>query len=368
MLAILCALAWLLTAGGSVSQAKRVVLGFRTDIQPFSFQAQVKDKVKDKANAANPDKPMPYLGFVADLCYEIFDNSGYDIVQVPVEATKRFPVMRRPPGEKRMERANGEEVDVLCDATTVRLDDKERIEAGVFSPIIFVSGISYLSRSIRNFEDIEVGYVENSTAERVAKEACTVDVLRVSTKDTTAICRIQKDRECILERLPFDPKAPRRESLSLSERAQQVPDYVLCPKPDHDALIQWFCSDNGHDKIYFGDRDIILAKLMDWQTRGHPCKGYRDAGRSFTYEPYALLISKADPELIAFVQRRVYELFSHRAGAEALFNKWFPGQSMSEPLAWLFVLNGVAEQGELLSGPKEYFIETPPEPNQQPAK
>jgi hypothetical protein len=358
-----CAFAWLLTAGGSVAHAKRVVLGFRTDIQPFSFQTKGKIDAKGEQSGsgqskpAASDKPRPYLGYVADLCYQIFDNSGYDIIQVPIEATKRFSVMRRPEGSPEpTERVAGEEVDVLCDATTVRLDDRERIDAGVFSPIIFVSGVSYLSRSIRNFSNIEVGYVENSTAERVAKEACTVDVLRVSTNATPATCREKIDDECVLEPQPSNAKAPPRESLSLSERAKLVPSYVLCPKPDHDTLIQWFCSDNGHDKIYFGDRDIILAKLMDWQTRGHSCKGYRDAGRSFTYEPYALLISKADPELIAFVQRRVYELFSHRAGAEALFNKWFPGQSMSEPLAWLFVLNGVAEQGELLSGPKEYSI------------
>jgi hypothetical protein len=123
---------------------------------------------------------------------------------------------------------------------------------------------------------------------------------------------------------------------------------------DHTDLIKWFCSDNHRDKVYFGDREIILGKLAAWKAAGRSCDNVRDPLQSFTYEPYALLVSKADMVLFAFVQRRAYELFSHRAGAAALFYKWFPEQTMSEPLAWLFNLNGVMEQDELLSGKKEF--------------
>lgn len=134
---------------------------------------------------------------------------------------------------------------------------------------------------------------------------------------------------------------------------------MLCERDDHDALIEWFCSDADlglrNDKVYFGDRDIIVGKLAEWEKMGRSCERVRDSKRSFTYEPYALLISKADVELAGFVQRRIFEIFSHRSGARALFYKWFPeGTTMSEPLAWLFLLNGVADENDVLTGPKRY--------------
>jgi hypothetical protein len=129
---------------------------------------------------------------------------------------------------------------------------------------------------------------------------------------------------------------------------------VLAPKDNHDELIEWFCaSDAALGRIYVGDRDIIQGKLRDWLAKGRPCSDIRDTGQSFTYEPYAILVAKRNPELISFVQRRIYQIFSHRDGAEALFHKWFPGQRMSDPLAWQFVLNGVMEQNMLLSGERE---------------
>jgi hypothetical protein len=364
----------LLAFGGSPGRAEEVVLGFRTDIQPFSYVAP----------AGAGSEQRPYYGYIADLCYEIFDRSGYELAQVPVSAQNRFKVVRRPDGEdgppdtaggQRVRRADGasgppdteggKKVDVLCDATTLRLDDAQRMEAGVFSPLVFVTGVSYLWRSERSFRDVELGYIDNSTAKRVAMEACEVDAFRLRTEeaganfDTKPDCRTMsvEKLDCLAKLPPPEPGSassvrPPMEPLRILRKT--FPSYVRCPRADHTALIEWFCADTDRDKVYFGDRDIILAKLADWRAKGNDCGDVRDPRQSYTYEPYALLVSRADPQLFRFVQRRVYELFSHRSGAEALFYKWFPGQTLSEPLAWLFVLNGVMDQDELLAGPKQF--------------
>ena len=66
----------------------------------------------------------------------------------------------------------------------------------------------------------------------------------------------------------------------------------------------------------------------------------------YSYEPYALLISPADSDLVKFVQRRIYEIFSDRSEALGLFASNFEGKAMSVPLANLFLLNGVEDEAE----------------------
>ncbi|WP_313903511.1 type 2 periplasmic-binding domain-containing protein [Rhizobium laguerreae] len=332
-----------LSVGIAPGRAEEVVVGFRTDIPPFSYAAPLSQEMEKK----------PYLGYLAELCYEIFADSKYDLLAVPINGDNRFEALKMPLPE-----LGGKRVDVLCDAVTIRLDDSERMEAGTFSPIVFVSGVSYLRRSVRTFKDVELGYLSNSTAARVAKEACTVDALRLGSSGKMPHCFTSGKTDCFIERMAGPLKE--EPTKSLRGLASTVPSYVLCPKSDHTQLIAWFCSDTGRDKAYFGDREIILGKLATWRATGHACDGFQDPGQSFTYEPYALLISKeASPELFPFVQRRVYELFSHRAGAEALFQKWFPGQTMSETLAWLFSLNGVMDEDQLLSGEKRFLTIVP---------
>jgi hypothetical protein len=285
--------------------------------------------------------------------------------QEPVTAKDRFCRIRgfEPTGDVCKDFEDKPKVDVLCGATTLRLDD-ERMAAGVFSPIVFVSGVSYVSRRGRDFAKFEIGYVSGSTAERVAEEICSLDVLsrsprpgKVECDKTAARAQPGSSGESAVERLSNESPEETKEdddprpTPSLEELAEEVPRYSLAPKDDHQQLVEWFCaSGNENGRIYVGDRDIILGKINDWKAQGNECEKIRDSGQSFTYEPYALLTSKADSEIISFVQQRIYQIFSHRAGAEALFYKWFPGQQMSDPLAWQFLLNGVMEQNMLLSG------------------
>ena len=223
------------------------------------------------------------IGAGLEASGEIFDNSSYQVIQVPVTAANRFAMIRRPGDPP--DSGEGRKVDVLCDATTVRPDDPERA-AGVFSPVVFVTGVSYLWRSVRSFKDVELGYVENSTARRVAREACTVDALvSASATRRPPAGRPGRATACPAARRWRRARPRARPTESLSRRTERVPSYVLCPMADHTDLIKWFCADTARDKAYFGDRDIILGKLADWQTRGRACANVRDPRQSFTCSP-----------------------------------------------------------------------------------
>ena len=71
------------------------------------------------------------------------------------------------------------EIDVLCDPVTMRFSDAERAAAGIFSPIVFATGISSLVRRNRAArESVYIGYVKGTTAAEVLKHVCLVDLFR----------------------------------------------------------------------------------------------------------------------------------------------------------------------------------------------
>jgi hypothetical protein len=127
------------------------------------------------------------------------------------------------------------------------------------------------------------------------------------------------------------------------------PDYHFCPMRSHDELIEWFCTaPRGERRIYIGDRELILGKLDAWSKTHGPCTiDSAQAAAYLSYEPYAFPISMADPQLVQFVQRRIYELFSNRVEMISRFEASFPGHEMSPALAYLFLLNGVENEETL---------------------
>ncbi|MBB3559902.1 hypothetical protein FHX06_001213 [Rhizobium sp. BK512] len=151
-----------------------------------------------------------------------------------------------------------------------------------------------------------------------------------------------------------DPRCNPDEKKELSDadkKKRSWREYHFCPMKDYGDLIRWFCSPNpGLRPVFMGDRELILGKLDSWNARNTPCAVEQLIGAEYlTYEPYALLVSKDDPELVQFVQRRVYQIFSHRSTATARFASYFPKRSMSSALAYLYLLNAVdPEQGYLV--------------------
>ncbi len=154
-----------------------------------------------------------------------------------------------------------------------------------------------------------------------------------------------------------DPRCPsanppeKKELGEADKKKRSWREYHFCPMKDYGDLIQWFCSPNpGLRPVFMGDRELILGKLDSWNARNTPCAVEQLIGAEYlTYEPYALLVSRDDPELVQFVQRRVYQIFSHRSTATARFASYFPKRSMSSALAYLYLLNAVdPEQGYLV--------------------
>ncbi|WP_314187949.1 hypothetical protein [Paracoccus yeei] len=392
-----------------------VAIGFRTDIAPFSYQKQGED-------------PRPFHGYLADMCFDIFTaDARYVVKAVPVNASNRLEFFEQ------------SKVVMLCDAFTMRFSERGRSSNGIYSPIVFVSGVSYLQTTSRLIDSISLGFVLDTTSRDVALKTCQVDHFRVFTPDRrkflTERCALRwgaavmaerwrktppakqalgsdtsrtqvdtvqakiKDRDLEeeflhlhrvaenLQRLVTDDPATRlsqgtddlmtavleigkcrgnpdtdgkcgklvqsltnagcNQKPSLEPRVpfEERPweDYNFCPKSDHVALIEWFCtSPQDRRRIYLGDRELIVAKRDAWVRDVGSCPVERSEGAELlSYEPYAFLVRKDHSELAAFVQQRIYELFSDRNRMIERFTGNFPGRRMSVPLAYLFLLNAV---------------------------
>ncbi len=439
---------------------KEVRLGFRHDAQPFSYHV-----------GKNGDGQ--YKGFLVLLCQRIFDDDEWDKTIVPVTVTNRFCSFS-PKGEA-CDTSNwdGEHVDVLCDPTTIRFDAIDGRNEGVYSPIVFVSGVSFMKRSIEeNPKDVVIGYVAGSTAEDAAEYACKSDLFKVDVDrrlhqdgcasiggDVNSSYRkhVRSEMERLLKenvdlqrqwfggdasdksyltKLKIEEKVTEKvdqiyetddgfsaglvksRTLFPDEKAQGASDtqrlyqlaglaelhrdfsadldqrhigkcqrillsdrltkadgkpvfgeqrYYSCAFESHTEAIEWFCSKDkmqiekpreagsadatptGFDphsveRVYFGDRDIILAKLNTRDDDGECAKQATTTQEAFTYEPYALLIDRTKPELIRHVQRRVYEIFSDRKEILGFFTASFGEKRMAKTLADLFLLNAVERE------------------------
>ncbi|MGM4910664.1 hypothetical protein [Rhizobium sp. 768_B6_N1_8] len=308
-LAVSFALSGAAFADPSGDEIQRVLAGFRRDAEPFSY-------------SAGPSSTRHYRGYAADLCYSIFDDSPYILLEVEVTAANRFDnflVSRR---------KGTQQIDILCDPTTLRYSRNDQEIDGYFSPIVFVTGVSYMVRPLRDAHTgTDLAYVENTTAEQVAMRACDVDYFGTPPSNLGM-------KDC---------KTPLRDCPDRKPASKDTPSVRLCSFETHDQLTQWFCEKGALRKqVYFGDREIIKAKFESWKTAAD-CSGddVEPPGDFYTYEPYALLVSRDRPELARFVQRRVYDFFSHREKAIGLFRTYFPGVQMSPMMADLILLNGI---------------------------
>ncbi|MGH0297806.1 hypothetical protein [Sinorhizobium meliloti] len=143
-----------------------VTIGFRADVEPFSYKVSV-----------DGDQPL-YRGFLADLCYWIFEGGDFWVVEESVTASDRFKKLR-----------DGK-IDVLCDPVTMRFSEldpvtllpreNERISSGTFSPIVFTTGLSYLQRRNRGLGNpVYISYVNGTTATDILADVCKSDLFGV---------------------------------------------------------------------------------------------------------------------------------------------------------------------------------------------
>ena len=332
-----------------------ILLGFREDAEPFSYRMESGD-----------DDPQ-YIGYIADLCHYIFNSSKYVVHQTRITADTRITRLKaQPPAGAPPKRFDPETddpdtagVDVICDPITVRYQRpaglEERDYNGIFSPIVFTSGVSYLERdgSGSALGPTYLGFIKDTTSEEIVRQACDIDLFDVQNRSEPKLDAEGNPIDPCAGISDSDPANPVADCESRSEKSfdplePDDPHYVFCAMSLHNDAISWFCSEREGrpHRIYFGDRDIIVAKLRAWRRSGRPCPGneIRVKDKAYSYEPYALLVSKNDPDLLQHVQQRIYEFFSHSTKAKGLFETYFPGQRFSRPLAYLFLLNAVDQE------------------------
>ena len=202
-LLLLMLLAALPTAavGQAAETADPVLVGFRADAPPFSSIKRVGEEER-------------YEGYLVDLCNRIFapdQGERYRMVKTQVTSADRFVRLARTEAERWRpgQPIAGAKVDLLCDPVTLRYasESDEPVGArrtdGVFSPIVFVTGVSYLERSTGGLADAPVlGFVGGTTARKVVLQACEHDAFRERARhgtqsDPDAITRLhRRPREC----------------------------------------------------------------------------------------------------------------------------------------------------------------------------
>lgn len=416
-------LIWLASAQPTMPDERpRLVVGFRADAEPFSYLP-----------AAGDDTGRPFRGYLADLCYDAFEGK-YDVESRPVTLGDRFTLLN-PKDPKASDR-----IDVLCDPVTLRLGSKDGRMDALISPIVFVSGVTYLQSKEKPIS-MQITYGANSTAADIALKFCRNDILRAVRREqrsslsqfcdtaeallyfseagqesAPSSCRVagkdgridclewavkaelklaesdQKNREAAGHMPPrlkehFKTRVDVWESIvsnivwlrespdqNLNKIAKKeiirglggdcespitvlkgvVAPYRFCPQQSHREMIRWFCDpQGGGSRVYLGDREIILAKHRSYRELVQDCPvASESGGPDLSYEPYVILVRKECVDVFMHLQRRVYELFSDSRWAKANYIRAFGNSVMSQPLAYMFLLNGVE--------PERKFVNTDP--------
>jgi len=248
----------LLAVPGPHADAVELKVGFRADAQPFSYL------VDSDSELAKPfGHAQQYTGFIADLCYYIFDrtNQGaYEITEVPVTISDRF------------DKVKTGDVHVLCDPVTLRYSDPEREGIGVFSPIVFASGISYLQRrDTARYSTVYIAYVENTTTLTVLDHACMVDLFRAIPQEQRKNLALM----CKMARIARDLDKVRTSRSSDDDKLQSVLKSLA------EAAASEILAATEMQKQAGGWKASTFQPLIDaWTTIERDAKAATDAGRA----------------------------------------------------------------------------------------
>lgn len=281
--------------------------------------ADVPLKVGYRADAA----PFVYIengertGFLYDLCNAILLKSGLDFVWTEVQASNRINSLSPGPGEGK--------VDLLCDPLTVTLVRSETI---LFSPILFVSGGSYLEVKFDEGTPAQIAYQKGREAWEKAGQALTHNGETIDfSSSPDAIAKQQIVPSCdslrpgqigsIRVGIIKDSTAPEIIANALRAKEPQLlkpsPWETVCYKAfdTHSLGIAELCEGTETDgyplSYYFGDRDILLTYLK----RFSDCPDVVASNKFLSVEPYALGLSeRVSREDYIKIQRALLQVFS----------------------------------------------------------
>ena len=335
-------------------EPRPVLVGFRADAPPFSSIKRVGEEER-------------YEGYLVDLCNRIFTpdrGERYRMVKTQVTSADRFARLARSRGgalaARPADRRRQDRSPLRPGHAALRLRERRAGRRAAHGRSLLADRLRHrglLSWSAASAASIRpvLGFVGGTTARKVVLQACERDAFRERARfgtqsDADAIRACAADLENARDKFDTARRQGRDRSVPMCND-DAPPDsepsgYRFCLFANHTAAAEWFCMAQPNGALYyFGDKDLILGQV-EARAKAGKCDVQASDQPFYSYEPYALLISPADSELVKFVQRRIYEIFSDRSEALGLFASNFEGKAMSVPLANLFLLNGVEDEAE----------------------
>lgn len=245
----------------TISDRGTILIGVRSNAVPFAFKNQ----------AGQP------VGFSVDICHGIAADvatalhrdllepdapdwqTGLRVVYVPV------------PVDARMAMVVDGSIDLECGSTTATA---ERARSVAFSPVFFLAGTKLLTGD-------EASLASYRDAKRIA----------VSTGTTNA---------AVLTRLAAQTRPP----IAIVEAPDTAAAYDLLAAGSADAM----ASD-----------DVLLAGLVATKPGGHR---FRIVGDYLSFEPYAIVLRRDDPDFAAAVKQSFARMASEGI-LTARYRRWF---------------------------------------------
>jgi len=257
-----------------------ILIGVRDSAPPFAFY-----------NRAHQP-----IGFSVDLCHGIAEDAaralnldliepddpawqtGLRIAYVPVAA------------EARLSKVVSGEVDLECGSTTA---NAERAKTVAFSPIFFLAGTKLM---------VSVG--SDGRAAFASWRELAGRTIAVATGTTTA---------AVIERLAKTASPP----ITVTQTSGLDAAYALL---------------TGGQAQAFATDDVLLTGFIETHPGGH---GYRVVGDYLSYEPYAILLRRDDPDFAALVQQS-FQRMAAEGRLTSLYASWLPNLPISPQLAEMY--------------------------------
>lgn len=269
------------TLSGTLAKVRAsgsIALGYRQASVPFSY-----------LNAHNEP-----IGYSIELCKALVTsiedavNRSLSIRWVPVTADNRVDAV-----------ASGQ-VDLECGSTTSNLERQKRV---AFSPIMFVAGTKVMVR-----QDTQIRSLRDLASKKVAVTAGTTNEKAMRDLDR---------------------------KFHLGMQLQVVPDHS-----------QGFAQVAGGQSDAFATDDVLLYGLIaenagkaegNGGTGASPGARFQVVGDYLSYDPYAIMFRKDDPQL-AQVVRTSFQALAEDGEIERQYRRWFlrrlpSGTSLDLPMS-----------------------------------
>lgn len=355
ILVLFATIVWPVSASASDPE---ITIAVREDARPFIWVTEDRE-----------EGTKHYEGFFWRICAEAVRRAGYRHKEIIFNATARKRFLDTATTEK------GDEVDLLCDPTTITLarmenffDLKGSASHLQFSPIVFVANGSFV-QNLAAKRGIAVGSIpkrkdSKSFCEDIIAQAKDAedkplpphDDVDHACKDvpwwnlSKLSCRVQlrpqpDQNNASTDGIQFAVWGYVEGSTisdALRQAIDRVPeDRIICRRPfaSHAKAAEAFC--RGNILRYFGDVEIVKAALRQ-RRKNNSIKCPADVSKATqgTYEPYAFVVSAKKSEFPERFKRALHGMFMDNT-IDNLFKRHFPKSQKSPFLSTLFRIQSV---------------------------